>query len=173
MLPSTATHLLCALDSLVESEIFQRKFELHQWIQLVKKITACLSVQLDTTVSSKDIMYMLKILESLLSLDCASLEEVAADFVEAISKCLRGSNNENANTKLMMQLINTFVLKCHLIDYFSCLDLLHLAMLYFLRVRKFSTAGIDYEFSIFNILMSQLMPCARLDSCLLYTSIHS
>lgn len=157
LLPSTSTHLLSALESLIESEVFQLKFEPLQWITLTKKLLSFLSIQLDSSMSSKNVMHLLSLLASLLSLDCAFIEEVQTTFIDPLAKFLTKTEGENSNTKALLQLINLYILKVHLIDYFGCCKLLELTMRFLTRVGKLSTPGVDYELSMFNLFLSKLL----------------
>ncbi|CUS21518.1 LAQU0S03e04412g1_1 [Lachancea quebecensis] len=157
LLPSTSTHLLCALESLVDCEVFQLKFEPLQWITLTKKLLSFLSIQLDSLMNNKNVMYLLSLLTSLLSLDCAFIEEVQAAFIDPLVKLLVKTESENSNTKALLQLINHYILKVHLVDYFGCSKLFEPTMRFLTRIGKLSTPGADYELSIFNIFLSKLL----------------
>ncbi|SCV01476.1 LANO_0F11958g1_1 [Lachancea nothofagi CBS 11611] len=154
---STSVHLLWALDSLISSECFELKFEPHQWTTLVQKLTSYLSLHLDQSLSNKNIYFLLRILNSLLLLDSASLPEVESSFVEPLAKFLHKSQNENSNTKILLQLINVYILKTHLINYFNCLEILELTMRFSLRIRIFNTSGVEREFAIFNLFLCSLI----------------
>ncbi|CEP60235.1 DNA-binding protein kinase TEL1 LALA0_S01e06084g [Lachancea lanzarotensis] len=151
---SVSLHLLSSLESLINSECFRLKFEPHQWISLVEKLSTLLSTHLNHSLSSKNVHCLMDILSSLLLLNTACLPQVDSHFIEPIVKYLSNSKTENATSKAALRLLNTYVLQTHLFGYLNCLEVMETAMRYFLSIRKFSTSGMDHEFAVFNIFLS-------------------
>ncbi|SCU97953.1 LADA_0H09538g1_1 [Lachancea dasiensis] len=162
LLTGVSVHLLCALESLVNSECFQLKFEPHQWATLVRKSCAYLASQLDFSLNNNDIHYLLNILNTLLHLDSANLPEVESDFMEPLIKILQRSHMENGCTKSLLRLVNSYVLFNHLVNYVNCLEVLESTMRYVVRIGKMNTDGIDRELAIFNVYLSSLANFRRL-----------
>ncbi|SCU95317.1 LAME_0F11672g1_1 [Lachancea meyersii CBS 8951] len=154
---SVSLHLLSSLESLIDSECFRLKFEPHQWVALVEKLSRLLSTHLEHSLSNKNIHCLMNVLSSLLLLDCTCLPEVESHLIEPLVKYLSNSKTENAAAKAALHLINTYIVQSHLINYSNCLELMETTIRFFVSIKKFSTTGLAYEFAAFNIFLSTLV----------------
>ncbi|SCW00095.1 LAFE_0B09340g1_1 [Lachancea fermentati] len=157
LLKPISQNILCALETLLLSDIFQLKFELHQWISLVKKMSNSLLKHLDHEVNDKNVSQLFKVLVSLISIDTIGIQDVVVDMVGPIMKYLRITQEENSNTKTLLQLVNRFVIKTYMTESSCCMKLIEATMAHLVSVQNFTGDGVEYEISIFTIFLSNII----------------
>lgn len=156
-LDPVAQHLLYAILFLVQSESFSLKVELHQWIGLTGTMCRYLRHHLNILPNGKSISILIMILLELISKDTIGIEDVCDDLANAAVQYLEIIKKETVNTKNMLQLVNKIILKTHLLKVANCFVLVETTMVHITTIGSFTNEAIEYELSIFNIFLSELM----------------
>ncbi|CDO94402.1 unnamed protein product [Kluyveromyces dobzhanskii CBS 2104] len=84
------------------------------------------------------------------------IEDVAGSVIKMMVKYLSLVSKENTNTKTMMALLNTTLLKLHLIRFQDIINLSYYTMKHLLKI-KLSSGNFSGEIARFNLMISEIL----------------
>lgn len=152
-----SVHLTFALHALIKSKLFQLKMLLHQWISLVDIVCLYLDQRLEVSLTDRNISNLISILRSLLSIDCIGLAQVREAIYRTLMKYLRRSEKVNANTRLVLSIINDLIIKTHCSNILDTLRLIKETWKYVIAINVSTNEAIQDELSCLDILASELI----------------
>lgn len=157
LLEPVSVHLTFALYALIRSKLFQLKLALHQWVSLVEIACLYLDERLDVSLVDRNVSNLISILDGLLSIDCVGLSQVASTVHRTVMKYLRLSEKQDANTRLIVSIINQLVLKTHCFNIKETLRLIKETWKHFTMIDVTTNESIQSELSYLDIYASHLI----------------
>lgn len=151
-----AEHLSFSLTPLCSSPAFRLNFELHHWILLVQNIANCLTKQFESRSTDKCTLNFLQALLFLVELDTIGIREIGGDVIRTLLEYFTNFTNETTNTKLVMHLTNTTIIKLHLYRLHDIISVAHGCMRHILNL-SLSNEELCNTISQFNFLSSELV----------------
>ncbi|QLQ79093.1 hypothetical protein HG537_0B04410 [Torulaspora globosa] len=152
-----SVHLTFGLHALIKGKLFQLKMQLHQWISLVDVVCSYLDQRLDVSLTDRNISNLISILNSLISIDCVGLTQVRETIYLTLMKYLRRSGKLNSNTRLILSIINDFIIKTHCLNIFDSLRLINETWKHVIAINVSSNETIQDELCWLDIIASELI----------------
>lgn len=156
LITSVADHLTYSLVALCGSPVFQCNFELHQWISLSHDISDAVTYHLDVSYNDKIIANLLQTLLELFQIDTIGIEDIATPVVRMTIKYLTLITKENTNTRTILTLVNSAILRLHLIRFQDVINLSYYTIKHLLRIKLTNENNIG-EIARFNLMISEVL----------------
>lgn len=157
LLEPASVHLTFALHALISSKLFQLKMALHQWISLVNVVCKYLSDRLDVSLLDRNISNLISILDALLSIDCVGLSQVSQVVHRTMMKYLQRNKKQDANTRLVISIINQLVLKTHCFNIMDTLRLIKETWRHITVIGATTNESTQNELSYLDVYASDLI----------------
>lgn len=157
LIPVIAVHLSVSINDLVSSDAFTLKFIESQWIDIIDKQTRFLERQLNHPQWNNRITTNILItLCTLLSLDTVGIIEIS-DLSDIIIKLLRVCTKEDANTRLILRIVNKLIIKRHCVKLKSTLLLINETIKYIIILNDSKNKDVQVEMVVFDYCSSELV----------------
>lgn len=157
LLEPISVHLTFALHALIRSRLFQLKMVLHQWVSLVDIVCSYLAERFKVSHTDRDVSNLISILNTLLTMDCIGLSQVRQTIYSTLLEYLRRSQKQNANTRLILCMVNEFVLKTHCLNILDALYLIKQTWKHVIAINISTNEALQNELSYLDTFASELI----------------
>lgn len=157
LLDPVSVHISFSILALVNCQLFQSKFSLHQWVSLVNTTCEYLKERFKTSLTDRSVSNLISILSRLIAMDTIGLYQVFLTVHHTILQYLKFSKRQILNTRLIISLIKHLILKTHCIDVHRSRFLIKETWRHVLEIDIANKESLEDELSLFDIYASELL----------------
>ncbi|GAV52174.1 hypothetical protein ZYGR_0AG01650 [Zygosaccharomyces rouxii] len=157
LLHPISVHFSYTLLALLRCDLFQLKYGSFTWFDITEKICSILEERFKVSTNDRNVSNLLECLSELISLDTIRLRDVSAATYRVLSGYLKLSQKETVNTRLILSLVNQFIVKCHIHHINQCIHLIRATWNHALVIGFAINADIQRELSYCDMFASELM----------------
>ncbi|GAV47163.1 hypothetical protein ZYGR_0E01790 [Zygosaccharomyces rouxii] len=157
LLHPISIHFSYTLLALIRCNLFQLKYGSFTWFDVTEKICSILEERFKVSTNDRNVSNLLECLSELISLDTIRLRDVSAATYRVLSGYLQLSQKETVNTRLILSLVNQFIVKSHIHHVNRCIQLIRATWNHALVIGFAINTDIQRELSYCDIFASELI----------------
>lgn len=157
LLHPISIHFSYALLAILQCDLFRLRYGSSTWFDIAERICSVLEERFKVSTNDRNVSNLLECLSELVSLDTIRLRDVSAAIYRVLLAYLRLSQKETVNTRLVLSLVNQFIVKCHCLSMNRSLRLLEATWNHALMIGFAVNTDIQRELSYCDLFASELI----------------
>lgn len=157
LLHPISVHFSYTLLALLRCDLFRLKYGSFIWFDVTEKICSILEERFKISTNDRNVSNLLECLSELISLDTVRVGDASAAIYRVLSKYLQLSQKETVNTRLILSLVNQFIVKCNTHCVNQCIQLIRATWNHALVIGFAINTDIQRELSYCDIFASELV----------------
>lgn len=157
LLHPISVHFSYTLLAIIRCDTFQLKYGSFAWLDITEKMCLMLEERFKVSTNDRSVSNLLECLSELISLDTIHLRDVSAAAYRVLLRYLKVSQKETVSTRLILSLVNQFIVKSHTHHVNQCIQLIRAAWDHALVIGFAINTDIQRELSYCDIFASELL----------------